>query len=324
TKASSLRDGEDEYDIKVALGPRFKNDLQSILAMRIPGRIPTSPNTFPVPLSAVASYELAGGSGSIRHIDQDLVVTVTGDVAGGFNENAVRAEVVKYIETADMPEGYRLRLGGANDEQKKTQEFLGNAFLICLFLIALVLVSQFNSYSKPLIILFSVVLSMVGVLWGLVITGTSFGVVMTGLGVISLAGVVVNNAIVLLDYVEKLRARGLSVFDALVEAGVVRFRPVMLTAITTILGLAPMGLGITIDFAGARVLFGGPSAEWWGPMANAVIFGLAFATILTLVVVPALYMIIEDVAGVWDRAKARVFGKPDELQQPASAGADAE
>ncbi len=324
TKASSLRDGEDEYDITVELAPRFKNDLQSILALRIPGRIPTSPNTFPVPLSAVASYELAGGSGSIRHIDQDLVVTVTGDVAGGFNENAVRAEVSKYIAKADMPDGYRLRLGGADDEQKKTQEFLGNAFMVSLFLIALVLVSQFNSYSMPFIILFTVVLSLVGVLWGLVITGTSFGIVMTGIGVISLAGVVVNNAIVLLDYVEKLRARGLTVFDALVEAGLVRFRPVMLTAITTILGLAPMGLGITIDFSGGRILFGGPSAEWWGPMANAVIFGLAFATILTLVVVPTFYGITDDLSRLWARTKVRIFGKPDEVPRPVGAGADAE
>ena len=277
-----------------------------------------------MPLSAVASYELAGGSGSIRHIDQDLVVTVTGDVATGFNENAVRAEVVEYIESRkDLPEGYRLRLGGANDEQQKTQEFLGQAFLICLFLIALVLVSQFNSYTKPFIILFSVILSMVGVLWGLIITGTSFGIVMTGIGVISLAGVVVNNAIVLLDYVEKLRARGLSIYDALIEAGTVRFRPVMLTAITTILGLLPMGIGMTVDFAGLRVLFGGPNAEWWGPMANAVIFGLAFATILTLVVVPTMYATIDDMARLWERIKARLFGKPAEAQQQAAqAGAE--
>jgi len=308
----------------VELAPRFNEDLQSILAMRIARRIPTSPDTFPVPLSAVASYELAGGSGSIRHIDQDLVVTITGDVAGGFNENAVRGEVIKHIEKAYMPEGYRLRLGGVNDEQKKTQEFLGNAFMICLFLIALVLVSQFNSYSKPFIILFSVVLSMVGVLWGLVTTGTSFGIVMTGISVISLGGVVVNNAIVLLAYVEKLRARGLSVYDALVEAGLVRFRPVMLTAVTTILSLLPMGIGMTVDFAGARILFGGPSAEWWGPMATAVIFGLAFATILTLVVVPTFYSVIDDIARVWERAKVRVFGEPDEVPRPVSASADAE
>jgi predicted RND superfamily exporter protein len=134
---------------------------------------------------------------------------------------------------------------------------------------------------------------LVGVLWGLIITGTSFGVIMTGIGVISLAGVVVNNAIVLLDYVEQLRDRGYETRDALIEAGLVRFRPVMLTAVTTILGLVPMALGISVDFSSLRLVVGGSTAEWWGPMAVAVIFGLAFATILTLVMVPTFYSIAD-------------------------------
>jgi len=138
------------------------------------------------------------------------------------------------------------------------------------------------------------VLSLVGVLWGLILTGTAFGVIMTGLGVISLAGVVVNNAIVLLDYVEQLRARGESMRDALIHAGTARFRPVILTALTTILGLVPMALGISVDFSNFSVTTGTQSMQWWGPMAVAVIFGLAFATVLTLVMVPTLYSIAED------------------------------
>jgi multidrug efflux pump subunit AcrB len=303
TKASTLRDGEDEHDIVVELAPRYKGDLQAVLGLRIPGREDTSPDTFAVPISAVASYELAGGSGAIRHIDQDRVVTITGDVLEGFNENAVREAVSAHITDAERPQGYHLRLGGANDEQKKAQTFLSNAFLVAIFLIAMVLVSQFNSYMIPGIILGTVVLSLVGVLWGLIITGTPFGIIMTGLGVISLAGVVVNNAIVLLDYVQQLRDEGLSVREALVEAGTVRFRPVMLTAVTTILGLVPMAAGISIDFAGGRMLFGSQSADWWGPMAVAVIFGLAFATLLTLVMVPTFYSILEDLRGL----PARVF-----------------
>src|SRR5690606_35179984 len=226
-----------EYDIVVELAPRFKDDLQSVLAMRIPGRVDTSPDTFPVPLSAVASYELAGDSDSIRHIDQDLVVTITGDVSEGFNENAVRAQVGAFLAERDKPNGFDLRLGGADDEQQAAVAFMSRAFLVAIFLIAIVLVSQFNSFLIPTIILGSVVLSLVGVLWGLIITGTPFGVMMTGLGVISLAGVVVNNAIVLLDYVAQLRAEGVEMREALVQAGLVRFRPVMLTAATTILGL---------------------------------------------------------------------------------------
>ena len=294
TEASKLRDGEDDYDIVVELDPRAKADLQAVLALRIPGRLDTSPDTFPVPLSSVAREKLGGGSGSIRHIDQDLVVTIEGQIAEGFNENAVRAEVIKWIEETSHPDGFVVRLGGANDEQQAAQEFLGRAFLIALFLIAVVLVSQFNRIDIPGIILASVVLSLVGVLWGLILTGTAFGVIMTGLGVISLAGVVVNNAIVLLDYVEQLRERGETMFDALIHAGAARFRPVVLTALTTILGLVPMALGISVDFANVSITTGTQSMQWWGPMAVAVIFGLAFATVLTLIMVPTFYSIAED------------------------------
>src|SRR5690606_37794448 len=156
------------------------------------------------------------------------------------------------IDEADPErlQGNALRLGGANDEQRKAQEFLSQAFVVAIFAILLVLVTQFNRFDLPLLILASVVLSHVGVLWGLILTGTAFGVIMTGLGVISLAGVMVNNAIVLLDYVEQLRREGTPVVDALVQAGVARFRPVMLTAVTTVLGLVPMALGMSIDFRG--------------------------------------------------------------------------
>ncbi|MGD8863612.1 MAG: efflux RND transporter permease subunit, partial [Myxococcales bacterium] len=318
TKASTIRDGEDEYDIMVELAPQYRNDLQSVLNLRIPGKKDTSPDTFPVPLSAVASYELAGGSGEIRHIDQDLVVTINGDVEEGYNEAAVRQRVIDYIEQASFP-GYELRLGGANDEQRQAQEFLVRAFAIAVFLILFVLIMQFDRFDMPLIILGSVVMSLVGVLWGLVITGTPFGIMMTGIGVISLAGVVVNNAIVLLTYVQQLRDRGMSMIDALIRAGTARLRPVMLTAITTILGLVPMALGVSFDFARMRWLIGTQSAQWWGPMAVAVIFGLAFATVLTLVMVPTTYAALEDLRGFFARLRGR-----DKSPEPAGAKPEAE
>lgn len=292
--ASTIRDGEDEYDIVVEVAPEHRQDLQSVLSLRIPGRLDTSPDTFPVPLSTVASYSLAGGSGAIRHIDQEMVVTIVGDVAEGFNGDAVRAAVVEFIGSAKMPVGSTIRLGGANDEQRESQEFLVNAFLIALFLILMVLVGEFNRIDLPIIILASVILSLVGVLWGLILTGTPFGIMMTGIGVISLAGIVVNNAIVLLDYVEKLRAEGVPMYESLVQAGLTRFRPVVLTAITTMLGLVPMALGVSFDFRKLKWIVGSQTAEWWGPMAIAVIFGLAVATVLTLVMVPTMYSILED------------------------------
>ena len=140
----------------------------------------------------------------------------------------------------------------------------------------------------------TVLLSLIGVLWGLMVTGTPFGIMMTGLGVISLAGVVVNNAIVLLDYIEQLRERGLNVKQALIRAGYTRFRPVVLTAITTVLGLIPMAIGVSFDFKAWKWIIGSQSATWWGPMAVAVIFGLLVATVLTLVMVPTLYSIFDD------------------------------
>lgn len=294
TEASSLRGIGDDVDIIVEFHPRSKRDLQALLALRIPGRLDTSPDTFPVPLSSVARYELAGGSGSIRHIDQKLVVTISGDIAEGFNENDVRGAVVEWIEKAEAPPGLDIRLGGANDEQVAAQEFLSRAFGIALILIFVVLIAQFNRLSLPIIVLMSVVLSLIGVLIGLMLTGTPFGIIMTGLGVISLAGVVVNNAIVLLDYVEQLRDRGIVMVEALVEAGTARFRPVMLTALTTILGLVPMALGISVNFAEFEIAKGTQSTQWWSSMAIAVIFGLAFATVLTLVMVPTMYSIAED------------------------------
>ncbi|MBL4688161.1 MAG: efflux RND transporter permease subunit [Nannocystaceae bacterium] len=315
-KASTLRDGEDEYDIMVELDPRYRGDLQAILDLRMPGKLDTDPDTFPVPLSTVASYELAGGNGSIRHIDQDLIVTIEGDIAEGHNENDVRAAVMAFIDEADTPAGFGLRLGGAQDEQKDAQDFLSQAFLIAIFLISLVLVTQFNRFDLPFIILASVVLSLVGVLWGLMITRTPFGVIMTGLGVISLAGVVVNNAIVLLDYVEQLKNKGLATFEALVEAGSARFRPVMLTATTTVLGLVPMALGLSIDFRNFRVLTGTQSAQMWGAMAVAVIFGLAFATVLTLILVPTMYSILDDVG----RLRARIFSRKPKEESKTAAG----
>jgi multidrug efflux pump len=296
TVATTLREGEDEYDIKVMVMPEYKKDLQRVLALRIPGRIDTSPDSFQVPLSSVAHYELSGGSGSIRHIDQDLVVTLMGNVKEGVNSNEVVAHVQTFLEKkAKLPPGIHARLAGAQDEQKDAEIFLGRAFIIATFLILIVLVAQFNRFDIPLIILASVILSFIGVLWGLMLTGTPFGIMMTGIGVISLAGIVVNNAIVLLDYIEQLRSSGLGVRDALIQAGVARFRPVVLTAITTVLGLVPMAIGLSYDFRNLKWIVGSQSATWWGPMAVAVIFGLAVSTILTLVMVPTLYSIFEDI-----------------------------
>ena len=172
---------------------------------------------------------------------------------------------------------------------------------MALLLITFILISQFNSIARPLVILTSVVLSTVGVLLGLLVLRMPFGVIMTGVGVIALAGIVVNNAIVLIDYTELLRKRdGLSRFDSLVEGGVTRYRPVILTAITTIGGMIPLAVGLNFDYLGLyarlepELYWGGENASWWGPLAIAVIFGLAFATFLTLILVPVMVSALDD------------------------------
>ena len=179
-----------------------------------------------------------------------------------------------------------------DEEQEKAQAFLSKAFAAALFLIMLILVTQFNSVSQPLIILTSVILSLGGVFLGLSFMGFSFGIVMSGVGVISLAGVVVNNAIVLIDYTNRLHSRGMRFKEAIISAGCTRLRPVLLTAITTILGLLPMVTGVAFNFHEMGISWVSESTQWWSSMASAVIFGLALATILTLIVVPTLYALI--------------------------------
>ena len=225
-------------------------------------------------------------------MDQKRVVTVSANVSGRL-ANDVILDIGNRLKSSKWPRGYTYRFTGEQKEQKKSADFLSKAFVAAICVIFLVLVTQFNSTITPFIILTSVILSLIGVMLGLLVTGSAFGVIMTGVGVISLAGVVVNNAIVLIDYYNQLRAKGLECHDALEQTGLVRFRPVMLTAITTILGLLPMATGVSFDFTQFRWDIGNESSQWWGPMAAAVIFGLALATILTLVVVPVLCSLAE-------------------------------
>jgi multidrug efflux pump subunit AcrB len=301
----TFRQGEDEYDITLRLAPESRDDLQKVLRLNVPG-----PGGQPIPLSSLARMEYAGGLGSITRIDQDRVITVKSEVEGR-NANEALGEVKQRLASYQLPAGYSIRYTGQDERQKESSDFLMKAFVVALFLIALVLISLFNSVALPFIIMVSVILSLIGVLIGLLVVGLPFGIIMTGVGVISLAGVVVNNAIVLIDYIQVLRGRGLARREALVQAGLVRLRPVMLTAITTILGLVPMATGLSFNFRELHFVVGSSSSQWWGSMAIAVIFGLAFATLLTLVVVPTMYELIGSAAQKMGRERAETFGPAD-------------
>ena len=192
----------------------------------------------------------------------------------------------------EMPFGYEIRYAGEKEEQDKAQAFLGKAFVIALLMIILILVMQFNSLLIPLIIMSTVGLSFVGVFLGLIVCGLPFNIIMTGIAVISLAGIVVNNGIVLLDFAQQLRREGRSLVSATVEAGVTRLRPVLLSAATNFVGLIPMAIGISFDFHTFTWATKSESAQWWANMSISIIFGLSFTTVLTLVIIPASYVML--------------------------------
>jgi multidrug efflux pump len=286
---STYREEDEDYDITVQL-PEKNRKVIDVLKNLL---LPTSTGQL-VPLTTVATIDYSGSLGPITRIDNQRVVTVKANVDEDIVPGAViRQEAEKLLQKFDLPVGYKIRMTGEQEEQDESQAFLSKTFIIAIFLIALILVAQFNSLVQPFIIMTSVILSLGGVFLGLFVYKMPFGIIMTGVGVISLAGVVVNNAIVLLDYINKLIERGYSCRDAAFFAGCTRLRPVYLTAMTTILGLIPMATGISIDFRKMEFALTSEASQWWQSMAAAVIFGLGFATLLTLIVVPVLYTLLD-------------------------------
>jgi len=286
-KVSTYREADEDYDITVQLPESQRRVTDVLNELLLPG-----PSGL-VPLSTVAKFHVTGGLGKISRINYERAVTVKANVdEEKVPGPVVRAQAEKLMANVALPPGYRIRFTGEFESQQEAQAFLSKALVAAVFLIILLLVSQFNSVSQPLIIMTSVLLSVGGVFLGLTLFKMPFGIIMTGVGVISLAGVVVNNAIVLIDYINKLRERGLEFREAIIAAGCTRVRPVLLTAITTILGLIPMVTGVSYDFHKMEIAWVSESTQWWRAMATAVVFGLALATALTLVVVPTLYSLV--------------------------------
>jgi multidrug efflux pump len=286
TEASKFRDGEDRWDVTVRFAPEARASLSDLARLVV-----SNEDGVQIPLETVARVETGASLQSIQHKERRRVVTVSGKVTSPDQAQPVRLEAQRRIEALPglLPEGYTVRFAGQSQDEDEAKAFLSKAFMYALILVLLLIIGQFNSYSAPFIIMTSVLMSMIGVLLGLLITRTPFGIIMTGLGVISLAGVVVNNGIVLLAYAEQLRERGFARRQLVLVSGMRRLRPVVLTAITTILGLVPTVAGWGFDFRAFRFAHGGESSQWWRPMGVAVMFGLAFATFLTLVLVPVLY-----------------------------------
>jgi multidrug efflux pump subunit AcrB len=274
----------------------------------------------PVPLSSLGTFEYTGGFGTINRVNQKRVVTLTGGAEGRLGD-AVLKDVQAKMADLRMPPGYEVRYAGEKEEQDKAAAFLGKAFIIAVLSITLILIAQFNTFTVPLIIMSTVILSMIGVFLGLIVHHMPFGIIMTGIGVISLAGVVVNNAIVLLDYTRQLQQRGMDLVEAAIEASVTRLRPVLLTASTTVIGLIPMASGQSLDFHTMQWASKSQSSEWWASMAIAVIYGLAFATVLTLVVVPSMYVSIYRIAARLGLGGLKKVDAPSE-EEPQTEAAE--
>jgi multidrug efflux pump subunit AcrB len=308
--------GEDSYDIVVKFDKRNRESFESLMDQRLIFRN-NQGKLMNIPVRSIVENpeEQTAFTGVVRK-DQVPLVTVSSNVTEGENANVVVEELKKHMDdyaaASRVPDEIDFAFTGQMEEQAKEMAFLSNALLIAAFLILLIIVAQFNSYSMPSIIMITVVLSLIGVLLGLVISRQNFVIMMTMIGVISLAGVVVNNAIVLIDYTNQIRRRkreerGLGEYEQLpyeeivaatIEGGKTRLRPVLLTAITTILGLIPLAVGFNIDFFtlfteyNPNIYIGGDNNIFFAPLSWAIIYGLTFATFLTLVIIPVLYLLM--------------------------------
>ena len=326
-EVSTYKEGDDDYEVNVRFNEDFRYNENALFNQPLTFKDQNSGQTRQIPISSLVETEVASSFSSIKRKDLKRVITVYSNVLQGYNGNQIVEQLKTALKNYEMPDDISLEFTGEQEEQQENMSFLLKALLIALGGILLILVAQFNSVSKPIIILMAVVLSLVGVFLGLIIFQMDFIIIMTMMGIISLAGIVVNNAIVLIDYTQILIDRkkielGIEedelltraqYFEVIVRGGKSRLRPVLLTAITTVLGLIPLAVGLNIDFFGLitdydpGIYIGGDNVIFWGPLAWTVIFGLVFATFLTLVVVPVMFYLV-------NRAKVRFSDKRKERQ----------
>lgn len=314
-EVSTYQEGDEDYPIMLRLENEQRYDLESLKNMLITFRDQSDGKVKQVPIAAIANIRYSSSLGSVRRVNLDRVITLYSNVSEGGNANQIiqQLKVLLSEDNLELPEGYKINFTGEQEEQAKSMAFLQNALLIAVFVIFMIIVAQFNSLTSPIIIMLSVVFSFIGVFLGIAVFGDKFVVIMTMIGIISLAGVVVNNAIVLMDYTQLTRDRmkqdrGLpkearlsrkEITQAIIFAGKTRLRPVLLTAITTVLGLIPLAVGINIDFTGLftrlepNFYIGGDNVSFWGPLSWTVIYGLSFATFLTLVIVPVMILLFD-------------------------------
>ncbi|PRX52150.1 efflux RND transporter permease subunit [Salegentibacter salegens] len=327
-EVSTYKDGDDDYEINMRFADEYRYNENVLFNQPVTFKDQNTGEIIQVPISSLVTTESASSFSSIKRKDLKRVITLYSNVLQGYNGNEIVGQLKTALRSYDLPKDITLEFTGEQEEQEENMAFLLKALLIAMGGILLILVAQFNSLSKPIIIVMAVVLSLVGVFLGLIIFQMDFIIIMTMMGIISLAGIVVNNAIVLIDYTQILidrKKRELNIdddelltraqyFDCIVRGGKSRLRPVLLTAITTVLGLIPLAVGLNIDFFSLfidydpKIFIGGDNVIFWGPLAWTVIFGLVFATFLTLVVVPVMFYLV-------NRAKVKTADKRKERKQ---------
>lgn len=300
---SKIKDGEDEYKIQLRYTSINRNNIVELMNMRIIFMDMNTMQVKSIPLSSVASIDYTNTTGAVKRKNVKRTIQLQSNVLDPTMVAPINAELTKKINDfkgkEKIPADVSIKLSGQSEQEKETQTFLGTALLIALGIIFLILVLQFNSLSKPFIVITEIFFSVIGVLLGYAFSGMTIATIMMGVGIVGLAGIVIKNGILLIEFTDELRGRGYKIREAAIQAGKIRIIPVLLTAVATILGMLPLAVGFNIDFAGLfqhlrpNVFFGGDSVVFWGPLAWTIIFGLIFSFFLTLVMVPSMYIIAE-------------------------------
>ena len=302
-EVSKIKDGEDEYKIQLRYSDLQRNNITDLMNMRITFMDMNTMQVKSVPLSAVASVDYTNTTGGVKRKNVKRTIQLQSNVldptlVGPINK-ALQIKIDEFKGLVKVPADVTIRLSGQSEQEKETQAFLGTAFMIAVGMIFLILVLQFNSMSKPFIVITEIFFSVIGVLLGYAVTGMTIATIMLLVGIVGLAGIVIKNGILIIEFTDELRGRGMRTREAAIQAGKIRIIPVLLTAVATILGLLPLAVGFNIDFQGLfshlrpNIFFGGDSVVFWGPLSWTIIFGLLFSFFLTLVMVPSMYLIAE-------------------------------
>lgn len=302
-EVSKIKDGEDEYKIQLRYREDMRNNITDLMNMRITFLDMNTMRVKSLPLSSVATVDYTNTPGGINRKNVKRTIQLQSNVLDQTMVAPINAKLKTAIEEfkqkSPVPADVTIKLSGQSEQEAETQAFLGKALLIALGLIFLILVLQFNSLSKPFIVLTEIFFSIIGVLLGYALTGMTIATIMMGVGIIGLAGIVIKNGILLIEFTDELRKRGYRTREAAIQAGKIRIIPVLLTAVATMMGLLPLAVGLNIDFAGLfshlrpNIFFGGDSVVFWGPLSWTIIYGLIFSFFLTLVMVPSMYIISE-------------------------------